>query len=129
MTDFKPEHGLQVYCARMKTEANFRALEDMLGTTRMMNKRQDSIEKKLLALLLPMHAVGLLIGENPRDVLYGPLTACLPLADASTSQPRRNKWQYYSELFVLLSQKLRVPPSRWCAILDTTLAAFLTPAP
>lgn len=125
MTDFKPEHGLQVYCARMKIEANFRALENMLGTTRVMNKRQDSIEK-LLALLLPRYAIGLLVGENPCDVLYCPLTARLSLADASMSQPRRNKWQRYSELFVPLRQKLHASPLRWRAILNTTLAVFLT---
>ncbi|MEM4203368.1 MAG: hypothetical protein QXS54_04790, partial [Candidatus Methanomethylicaceae archaeon] len=85
MTDLAPEHGLQVYRARTKIEEGFRDLKGLLGMGRVMNKRQDYMEKTL-ALLLLVYAIGLLVGESLRDALYGQPVAHPPSADASTSQ-------------------------------------------
>lgn len=91
---------------------------------RVMNKRQDYMEK-MLALLLLVYAVGVLVGETLRDALYGQPVAHPPSADASASQPQGNKWRRYSGLFVLLKQKWHVSPPRWRAILNAAWTTFL----
>lgn len=70
MTDLEPTVGLAVYFSRMKIEESFRDLKALLGMGKVMNKRQERMEK-VLALLLLVYAVGFLVGEVLRDYLYG----------------------------------------------------------
>ncbi|MEM4203126.1 MAG: transposase [Candidatus Methanomethylicaceae archaeon] len=71
MSNLEPERAWQVYLSRMKIEQTFRDLKGRLGMTRLMNKRQENMEK-MVAMLLLVYAIALLIGEGLRDRLYGP---------------------------------------------------------
>jgi hypothetical protein len=70
MTNLTAEEGLRIYLLRMKIEKSLRDLKSLLGMTKLMNKQQVYMEKRL-ALLLLVFAIGLLVGEHIRDFLYG----------------------------------------------------------
>ncbi|MEJ5200711.1 MAG: transposase [Anaerolineales bacterium] len=110
MTNLPAEEGLRMYQMRMKLEESFRDLKSLLGIGKLMNKRQESMEK-MLALLLLVYAIGLLIGEGLRDLLYGelireqeivPQTERIP---GNTRLKKGRKWKCYSGLFILFKQK------------------------
>jgi len=131
ITDLEPERGLRIYLKRMKIDEAFRDQKNLLGMDRVMNKRQDRMEK-VLALLLIVYAIAFLIGEVLRDYLYGGLLE----AQASTAAgqggvvtgashgKKSKKWRRYSGLFVLLKQKWSLPAKEWKALLDKALATF-----
>jgi len=110
MTSLEAKAGLRIYFARMKIDETFRDLKSLLGMTKLMNKKQQLMEK-MLALLLLVFAIGLLIGERFRDHLYGePIGSNERLAEkeripGSSSLKKGKKWKRYSGLFVLLKRK------------------------
>jgi hypothetical protein len=110
MTDLEAKRGSQICFARMNIEGTFRDLKSILGMTKLMNKQQMYMEK-MLALLLLMFTVGLLIGEEIRDLLYGELISegeQVPEIERLPGSPVRKKgkkWIRYSGLFVLVKQK------------------------
>lgn len=130
MTDLEATQGQRIYCARMKVEESFRDLKSLLGMTRLMNKRQEMMEK-MLALLLLVYAIALLVGECLRDYLYGvPVSETEALAEAeripgSAQRKKGKKWKRYSGLFVLLRQKWSISARDWRALVGNALAAFL----
>jgi len=140
MSDLEPEKALHIYLRRMKIEETFRDLKSLLGLERQMNKSWEYMEK-MVALLLLVYTVGVLLGENLRDYLYGQpvpdpnasLGPDLPSARVGGSTPRLGnppslpggKWKRYSGLFVLLKQKWSVPTREWQAIVAVALASFL----
>jgi hypothetical protein len=69
ITNLKAEEGLRIYYCRMKIEESFKDLKDLLGMTKLMNLKQDYMEK-MIALLLLIFPIGLLLGEELRDFLY-----------------------------------------------------------
>jgi hypothetical protein len=155
MSNLEPEEALRMYLQRMKIDATFRDLKDLLGLERLMNRSQEYMEK-MVALLLLTYTIGHLVGENRRDFLYGPPpsesrepgespdppepaghASHLPAPPAIPSpepgnppappRPSRSgrKWKRYSGLFVLLMQKWFVTPQQWRAIVRAALASFL----
>lgn len=112
MTSLEPEQGLQIYQARMKIDESFRDCKDLLHLPKVMNKRQDNLEK-MIALALIAFVVGYLFGEAVRDVCYGklqPEQVGDRLLNENLDQVSANrKWQLYSGLFILLKQKPRLP--------------------
>ena len=70
MTDLEPEQNLAYDRQRMKMEERFRDLKSLLGMARVMDKRQERMEKAL-ALVLLASAVALRVGERLRDALFG----------------------------------------------------------
>jgi hypothetical protein len=72
MTNLEAKRGLQIYFARMKIEETYRDLKSLLGLTKLMNKQQVYMEK-MVSLLLLTFTIGLLVGEELRDLLYGKL--------------------------------------------------------
>jgi hypothetical protein len=112
MTSLEPEQGLQIYQARMKIDESFRDCKDLLHLPKVMNKRQDNLEK-MIALALIAFVVGYLFGEAVRDVCYGklqPEQVGDHLLNEDLDQVSANrKWQLYSGLFILLKQKPRLP--------------------
>jgi hypothetical protein len=155
MSNLEPEEALRMYLQRMKIDATFRDLKDLLGLERLMNRSQEYMEK-MVALLLLTYTIGHLVGENLRDFLYGPPpsesrepgespdppepaghASHLPAPPAIPSpepgnppappRPSRSgrKWKRYSGLFVLLMQKWFVTPQQWRAIVRAALASFL----
>lgn len=64
------EAALEIYQARMKIEQTFKDAKSLLGMDRVMNKGRQNMEK-MVALLLIGYALGVLVGEEIRDLLYG----------------------------------------------------------
>ncbi|HPM22176.1 MAG TPA: transposase [Thermotogota bacterium] len=129
MTNLEAKRGLHIYFKRMKIEETYRDLKSLLGMTKLMNKQQVYMEK-MVALLLLVFTIGLLVGEELRDLLYGE-----PIAEGeqveekervpgSPSLKKGKKWKRYSGLFVLLKQKWSLSQEQKTAVLQTALATF-----
>jgi len=85
MGSLPPEQLLKIYQLRMKIEQTFKDNKSLLGLEQVMNKRQDTLEQTLQLMLLA-YSIGLLVGEQARDELYGPSntpqhTAPTPLSE------------------------------------------------
>jgi hypothetical protein len=131
MTNLEAKRGLQIYFARMKIDETFKDLKSLLGLIKLMNKRQVYMEK-MLALLLLTFTIGLLVGEEIRDLLYGePITENEQVPDieripGSTALKQGKKWRRYSGLFVLLKQKWSFTVDQKNIILSAAFDTFLT---
>ncbi|MBT0160981.1 transposase [Candidatus Bathyarchaeota archaeon A05DMB-2] len=129
MTNLEAGQGLQIYFARMKIEETYRDLKSLLGLTKLMNKKQVYMEK-MIALLLLTFTIGLLVGEELRDLLYGePIIEGEQVEDqeripGSPSLKKGKKWKRYSGLFILLKQKWTLSDNQKTAILQAALATF-----
>jgi hypothetical protein len=130
MTNLEAKEGLRIYFARMKIEETFRDLKSLLGMTKLMNKQQIFMEK-MLAILLLTFTIGLLVGEEIRDFLYGKQIAAdeqVPDNERIPGTPflkKGKKWKRYSGLFVLLKQKWSIPADQKLVILNAALGIFL----
>jgi hypothetical protein len=129
MTNLEARQGLQIYFARMKIEETYRDLKSLLGLTKLMNKQQVYMEK-MVALLLLTFTIGLLVGEELRDLLYGePITEDEQVEDkeripGSPALKKGKKWKRYSGLFILLKQKWTLSYNQKAAIFQQALATF-----
>lgn len=128
MTDLEPEQGLAYYRQRMKIDESFRDLKSLLGMKRVMNKRQERMEK-VLALVLLAYAVALLVGERLRDALFGtpearPKRAAKRGDKASQRQRLSEKWRRYSGVFVLLKDYWPIPTKQRKQAVQQALRAF-----
>ena len=129
MTNLEAKKGLGIYFARMKIEETYRDCKSLLGLTKLMNKQQVYMEK-MVALLLLTFTIGLLVGEELRDLLYGdPITDDEQVEDkeripGSPSLKKGKKWKRYSGLFVLLKQKWTLSDQQKTVILEAALATF-----
>jgi hypothetical protein len=130
MTNLEAKRALRIYFARMKIEETYRDLKSLLGMTKLMNKQQVYMEK-MIGLLLLVFTIGLLVGEELRDLLYGePLAEDEQVADkeripGSPTLKKGKKWKRYSGLFVLLKQKWPLSDAQKTAVLDAALISFL----
>lgn len=128
MTNLKAEVGGQIYFARMKIEETFRDLKSLLGLAKVMNQHQAKMEQ-MVALVMLAYTLGVLVGEELRDVLFGAPPAPHP-ARSRTSQPPHPlripspKWKLYSGLFLLLKQKLDVSPAELNQVVRTAVDRF-----
>jgi len=129
MTNLEAKRGLQIYFARMKIEETYRDLKSLLGLTKLMNKQQVYMEK-MISLLLLTFTIGLLVGEELRDLLYGePIPEDELVEDkeripGSLSLKKGKKWKRYSGLFVLLKQKWTLSEEQKNAVLAAALTTF-----
>jgi hypothetical protein len=129
MTNLEPKQGLQIYFARMKIEQTYRDLKSLLGLTRLMNKQQVYMEK-MVRLLLLTFTIGLLVGEELRDLLYSEPIAEDEQVDnqdripGSPSLKKGKKWKRYSGLFILLKQKWSLSDNQKSAIFEAALLTF-----
>lgn len=110
MTNLRAEVGGQIYFARMKIDESFRDLKNLLHLEKVMNKQQAKMEQ-VIAWALLAFTVGFMVGEELRDILYGPapdaLTTRIPTAPRkAVPSPPGKKWKLYSGLFILLKQKI-----------------------
>jgi hypothetical protein len=111
-------------------EETFRDLKSLLGLTKLMNKQQVYMEK-MLALLLLIFTIGLLVGEEIRDFLYGELITeeeQVPKKERIPGSPtlkKGRKWMRYSGLFVLLKQKWSLSLEQESLILKSAFDTFL----
>jgi hypothetical protein len=131
MTNLEAKRGLQIYFNRMKIEETYRDLKSLLGMTKLMNKQQVYMEK-MVALLLLVFTIGLLVGEELRDLLYGqPMAEDEPGNDqeripGDPTRKKGKKWKRYSGLFVLLKQKWTLTPDQKEAVLRVAFTTFLS---
>jgi len=127
MTSLEPKRGLDIYQARMKIDESFRDCKDLLHLPKVMNKRQDYLEK-MIALALIAFVVGYLFGEAVRDVCYGKLEADQVTASLLGEVPEQvsanRKWHLYSGLFILLKQKPRMPDETLSSIAQSVAQVF-----
>jgi len=129
MTNLEAKRGLQIYFARMKIEETYRDLKSLLGMTKLRNKQQVYMEK-MVALLLLVFTIGLLVGEELRDLLYGePIVDDEPVDDQECipghpTRKKGKKWKRYSGLFVLLKQKWTLTQDQKTAVLLAAFTAF-----
>jgi hypothetical protein len=85
----------------------------------------------MVALLLMTFTIGLLVGEELRDLLYGePIAQDEPVDDkervpGAPFLKKGKKWKRYSGLFVLLKQKWSLSDAQKAAVLKAALATFL----
>jgi len=130
MTNLEAKRGLQIYFARMKIEETYRDLKSLLGMNKLMNKQQVYMEK-MVALLLLIFTIGLLVGEELRDLLYGePIAEDEQVDDTeripgAPSLKKGKKWKRYSGLFVLLKQKWSLSDEHKAAVFNAAFATFL----
>jgi len=131
MTNLEARQGLKIYFARMKIEETYRDLKSLLGLTKLMNKQQVYMEK-MVSLLLLTFTIGLLVGEELRDLLYGePITGDQEVDEkervpGTPALKKGKKWKRYSGLFVLLKQKWSLSDEQKTAVLSAALATFHT---
>jgi hypothetical protein len=130
MTNLEAKTGLRIYFARMKIEQTYRDLKSLLGLTKLMNKQQVYMEK-MISLLLLTFTIGLLVGEELRDLLYGePIANDEQVEDkeripGSPSLKKGKKWKRYSGLFVLLKQNWSLSDPQKAAVLHAAFTTFL----
>ena len=112
MTNLDAEEGLGIYQERMKIEEAFKDLKSLLCIDKLMNKRQEYMEK-MVAMVLIAYCIGLLVGEAIRDYLYGKGSEnrlSKKRKKKGSGEKRTNsKWKLYSGLFILLKHKLQLP--------------------
>jgi len=129
VTNLEAKHGLQIYFARMKIEETYRDLKSLLGLTKLMNKQKIYMEK-MIALLLMVFTIGLLVGEELRNLLYGEPIAEDEIVDdqeripGAPSLKKGKKWKRYSGLFVLLKQKWSLTQDQKKAVSLAALTTF-----
>lgn len=128
VTDLDPSRGVELYYARMKIEQSFRDLKSLLHLDKLMNKQQTAMEK-MVALVLLAFSIGVVVGEQTRDELYG----ISPDQAEPDTQPiegnpalrQTRKWRLYSGLFVLLKRKLNLTHDQIQHIFRAALAQFI----
>jgi Transposase DDE domain len=129
ITNLEAEQGLHIYFGRMKIEESFKDLKDLLGMTKLMNQKQEYMEK-MIALLLLIFPIGLLLGEGLRDFLYGEQIAegeqvsTKDLVPGIHERKKGKKWKRYSGLFILLRQKWLLSNEQKSKISQSVLLSF-----
>lgn len=128
MTNLDPQLGLAYYLQRMKIEETFRDQKSLLHLHQAMNHKTVWLEK-MLALVLLAYTLGVLVGEELRDQLYG-LTTLTPFPQAQPIPNHPNLWQthkwcLYSGLFVLLKQRLALTTAQFRLAFQNAFAAFM----
>jgi hypothetical protein len=120
ITNLDPEQGLCIYQQRMKIEESFKDLKSLLCMDKVMNKKQENMEK-MLAMVMIAYSIGLMVGEAIRDRLYGPPN---PSEKDPGKRPNR-KWYSYSGLYVLLKQKITLSLQEMRRLLKEVLHSFI----
>jgi hypothetical protein len=119
ITNLDPKEALSIYRQRMKIEESFKDLKSLLCIDKIMNKKQENMEK-MLAMVMIAYTIRLMVGEALRDRLYAP-----PVhpQKGSRATPSR-KWRCYSGLFVLLKHKIRLAKNEIRSLVAKVLCSF-----
>ena len=105
-SNLPPEEAIEIYRLRMKIEESFRDLKDLLSIDKIMNQKQENMEK-MTSMVLLSYSIGLLIGEGIREVEY-------------TGKKRK----LYSGLFILLKRKILLSKAVIADIIDNVYLFF-----
>ncbi len=125
ISSLEPRAALQIFLNRMKIEMTFRHCKDLLHLPKLMNKRQDYLEK-MIALTLIAFVIALLFGKAQRDVTYGKLDPQQVQntfwGEVPEQISQHRKWRLYSGPFVFLMQKPKLPEEVLALIAQAVLA-------
>jgi hypothetical protein len=125
ITNMDPEAALALYDQRMKIEICFRDLKSLLHVNKVMNKNQESLNK-MLAMVMLAYAIGIVVGEAIRDVLYAQVVPdelnllVVPQVD------KRSRWFLFSGPFLLLKHRYRLDRRTLCMVVKAALSIFST---
>ena len=129
ISSLDPKAALRIFQHRMKIEMTFRHAKDLLHLPKLMNKRQDYLEK-MIALTLMAFIIALLFGEAQRDVTYGKLDPQQIqeslFGDLPEQLSQHRKWHLYSGPFVFLIQKPKLSDDILAFIAQAVLALLPT---
>jgi hypothetical protein len=105
----KPSELLRVYGLREKIDESFRDMKSLLNLDKIMNKKQENMEK-MVALVALAYIIGFLIGEQIRDRMYS----------------GSKKWEQFSGLFILLRRKIRLAREEFIKAMEAAYMLFRT---
>jgi hypothetical protein len=106
VSKLQPEEALRIYFLRMKIDESFRDMKNLLNVDKIMNKKQENMEK-ILSLFLFAYSIGLLIGEEIRESVYS-----------------EKKRKLYSGLHILIKRKLDLPKEKIDEIINRASLFF-----
>ena len=101
VSSLQPKKALEIYCLRMKIDESFRDMKNLLNVDKIMNKKQENMEKMVSMVLL------LLIGEVLRESLYS-----------------EKKRKLYSGLHILLKRKVSIFGDTLEAVINSAYLIF-----
>jgi hypothetical protein len=107
ISNLPPDESLAIYSCRMKIDESFRDLKSQLNLDKIMNKKQENMEK-MIALVLLAYSIGFLLGEGIRDRMY-----------------EGKKWHRYSGLFILLKQRIQLSEETIAEVIDEVYLLFM----
>ena len=106
ISNLPPEEALEIYRLRMKIEESFRDMKSLLNIDKIMNQKQDNMEK-MLSMVLLSYSIGLLIGETIRENVY-------------TEKKRKS----YSGLHILLKRKVNIFGEMLKTVINSAFLVF-----
>ena len=106
VSNLQPEEALKIYCLRMKIDESFRDMKNLLNVDKIMNKKQENMEK-MVSMVLLSYSIGLLIGEVLRESLYN-----------------EKKRKLYSGLHILLKRKVDIFGDTLEAVINSAYLIF-----
>ena len=106
ISNLPPEEAIEIYRLRMKIEESFRDMKDLLNINKIMNQKQENMEK-MLSMVLLSYSIGLLIGETIRETIYA-----------------EKKRKLYSGLHILLKRKVSIFGDTLRTIINTAFLVF-----
>ena len=98
-----------MYGLREKIDESFRDMKSLLNLDKIMNKKQENMEK-MVALVSLACIIGFLIGEQIRYRMYS----------------GSKKWEQLSGLFILLRRKIRLAREEFLQALEVAYMFFRT---
>ena len=106
VSSLQPKKALEIYCLRMKIDESFRDMKNLLNVDKIMNKKQENMEK-MVSMVLLSYSIGLLIGEVLRESLYS-----------------EKKRKLYSGLHILLKRKVSIFGDTLEAVINSAYLIF-----
>lgn len=106
ISNLPPEEAIKIYRLRMRIEESFRDMKDLLNIDKIMNQKQENMEK-MVSLVLLSYSIGLLIGETIRETVY----------------PEKKR-KLYSGLHILLKRKVSIIGETLRAVIDSAFLVF-----
>lgn len=106
ISNLPPEEAIKIYRLRMKIEESFKDMKNLLSIEKIMNQKQENMEK-MASMLLLSYSIGLLIGETIRENVY-----------------TEKKRKLYSGLHILLKRKVSIFDDTLKAVIDSAFLVF-----
>jgi len=106
ISNLPPEEAIKIYRLRMKIEESFRDMKSLLSIEKIMNQKQENMEK-MASMVLLSYSIGLLIGETIRENVY-----------------TEKKRKLYSGLHILLKRKVSIFGDTLKAVIDSAYLVF-----